>query len=232
MILKQESKYGYTYLLSVLLVAVAAGGAAYVLLYPILSGEKRARKRQMAFHSKSSRQANMRNIEAANRRKQVEGSLKDIANRNDKKQSLSLSVLIGQAGLNWSEKTFYIISAIMAVVVTALLFLLAGEILYALPGLLVGGFGLPRWMLSFMAKRRIRKFIEELPNALDVITRGIKAGLPLGDCMRIIATEATEPVRSEFRRTVEAQVMGLTIAEAIERMAERVPITEVNFFRL
>ena len=219
-------------LLPIILFAVAAGAAAYVFLYPILSGEKRAEKRQMAFQSKSARQANLRNLEAANRRKQVEVSLKDIANRNGKKKSLSLPVLIGQAGLSWSEKTFYIFSAIMAVVISVMIFLLTGQILYALPGLLIGGFGVPRWMLSFLAKRRIGKFIEELPNALDVITRGIKAGLPLGDCMRIIATEAVEPVRSEFRRTVEAQVLGLTIAEAVERMAERVPITEVNFFSI
>ena len=87
-------------------------------------------------------------------------------------------------------------------------------------------------MLSFLAKRRIKKFVEEFPNALDVITRGIKAGLPLGDCLRIIAAEAAEPVKSEFRRVVESQALGLTVPEAIERMAERVPVTETNFFSI
>jgi len=101
-----------------------------------------------------------------------------------------------------------------------------------LPGVFIGGFGVPRWALGFLAKRRIKKFIEELPNALDVITRGIKSGLPLGDCLRIIATESVEPLKSEFRRTVEAQMLGLTIPEAIEGLAERMPITEVKFFSI
>ncbi len=83
-----------------------------------------------------------------------------------------------------------------------------------------------------MRKRRINKFVQEFPNAVDVIIRGIKAGLPLGDCLRIIAAEAAEPVRSEFRRVVEAQTMGLTIAESVERMTESIPTPEANFFAI
>jgi tight adherence protein B len=219
-------------LMQMTLVALAGGAVAYLLLYPLMSGEKRAIKRQMAFKGRSERQKTVRSGEAVNRRKQLEESLKDIAKRNDKKTSRSLNVLITQAGLTWSKKTFFIISGIMAVGVSISIYALTNQILYALPGLIIGGLGVPRWLLMFLAKRRIKKIVEELPNALDVITRGIKAGLPLGDCLRIIVAEGSEPIKTEFLRAIEAQLLGLTIAEAIELMAESVPIAEVKFFSI
>jgi len=54
-----------------------------------------------------------------------------------------------------------------------------------------------------------------------VIIRGVKAGLPLGDCMRVIASESAEPVRTEFRLMVEATALGLSLGEATERIVER-----------
>lgn len=111
-----------------------------------------------------------------------------------------------------------------------LVFVASGNVIYAAAALGIGGFGIPNWILSFLRKRRISKFVNEFPNAVDVIIRGVKAGLPLGDCLRIIAAEAAEPVRTEFRRIVEAQSIGLTIAEAVERLYENIPTPEANFF--
>ena len=105
-----------------------------------------------------------------------------------------------------------------------------GSPLIAGAAALVGGLGLPAWFLSFRKKRRLASFVNEFPNAVDVVIRGVKAGLPLGDCLRIIATESPEPLKSEFRQVVEAQAVGLTVAEAVERMAERVPVTESLLF--
>ena len=81
-------------------------------------------------------------------------------------------------------------------------------------------------------KRRLASFVNEFPNAVDIVIRGVKAGLPLGDCLRIIATESPDPLKSEFRQVVEAQAVGLTVTEAVERMAERVPVTESHFFAI
>jgi tight adherence protein B len=96
--------------------------------------------------------------------------------------------------------------------------------------LFVSGFGLPRWVLSYLKKRRIKRFTDELPNAMDVIVRGIRSGLPLADCMRIIANEAQEPLRTEFRTIIEAQSLGVTIGDAVAKLYERVPVAEANFF--
>ena len=85
-------------------------------------------------------------------------------------------------------------------------------------------------MLSFLKKLRIKKFLDELPNAMDVIVRGVRSGLPLGDCLRIIAAEAQEPVRSEFRTIVESQALGISVGDSIAKLYERVPVAEANFF--
>jgi tight adherence protein B len=96
----------------------------------------------------------------------------------------------------------------------------------------IGAVGVPRWTLAFLSKRRLNKFINVFPEAIDIIIRGIKAGLPLGDCLRIIASEAAEPVRGEFRQIVETQALGLPVSEAVERLAMRVPTSETSFFAI
>jgi tight adherence protein B len=95
-----------------------------------------------------------------------------------------------------------------------------------------GALGLPRWVLNFLRKRRFKKFLNAFPDAVDVIVRGVKAGLPLGDCMRVIAQEAAEPVRTEFRLAIEATGLGLSLGEASERIVERVPVPEASFFSI
>jgi tight adherence protein B len=93
-----------------------------------------------------------------------------------------------------------------------------------------GGFGLPRWLLIFLKKRRERNFLNTFPDAVDVIVRGIKAGLPLLDCFKMIAHEAPEPVRGEFRAIIETQTIGMPLAEACAKLYERLPLPEANFF--
>jgi tight adherence protein B len=96
----------------------------------------------------------------------------------------------------------------------------------------VGLLGFPRWLLGFLAKRRQAKFLNELPNAVDVIIRGVKSGLPVGDCLRIIASEAAEPVRGEFKYIVEAQAVGVPLSEAVTKVYEHMPLAEANFFAI
>jgi tight adherence protein B len=104
--------------------------------------------------------------------------------------------------------------------------------LVAIGAAFVGGFGIPRWVLGYLARKRITAFVLELPNAIDVVVRGIRSGLPLGDCLRIVASEAGDPVKTEFRLAVEAQAVGMTVPEAVGRIYERVPVAEANFFAI
>jgi tight adherence protein B len=82
------------------------------------------------------------------------------------------------------------------------------------------------------ASRRFKRFTEEFANAMDIIVRGLKAGLPLADCMKIIAAEAQEPVKGEFRAVIEDQAMGMPADEAVQRMPGRMPVAEASFFAI
>jgi len=139
---------------------------------------------------------------------------------------------IAQAGLDLTKLNFFLASGLAATATALALLALSGNPLFALGGLVIGGLGLPNFCLGFLTRRRLKNFALEFPNSIDIIIRGVKAGLPLGDCLRIIATEAGEPVRSEFRRIVEAQTLGLSAAEAVERMPQRIPTPEANFFAI
>jgi tight adherence protein B len=218
-------------LLVATMAALAVGGLLYVFVYPLLSGDAKAEKRKAALSRNSRSKSSERLIDSTARRKQVTDSLKEIEQRNKSKR-VSIENRIAQAGLSWSRPKFFIFSGISGGVFGLLMLLLSGNIFIALAMIGVGAVGFPRWFLNFRRQRRLKKFINAFPEAIDIIIRGVKAGLPLGDCLRIIASEAQEPVRSEFRQIVETQTLGLPVSEAVERMAVRVPTSEANFFSI
>lgn len=221
-----------TLLAAVVLAAVAAGGVAYVFLYPILSGSSRGEKRQKALVDAGAVTGRPRVDAATSRRDQIAQSLKDLEKREKTRNKASLEMRIAQAGLTWTKKRFVSVSVLIGFGLGVGLFILTQSPLLAGTALFVGGFGLPRWILAIKKKRRINKYIEELPNAMDVIVRGIRSGLPLGDCLRIIAHEAQEPVKGEFRYLMEQQALGITITDAVAKLYERVPVAESNFFAI
>lgn len=218
-------------LLLIVFSSIAVGGVLYVFAYPLLSGEAKADKRKAVFMEPGARKVGDRQTDANARRKQVADSLKEIETRN-KRTSVPLETKIAQAGLTWTRQQFFIYSAIAGILMTGLAYFLSGQLLIAACGAVIGGLGLPRWFIGFKAKRRIHRFTEDFPEAIDIIVRGVKAGLPLGDCLRIIATETREPIKSEFRMIVESTAMGLSIGEAVERLVTRLPTAETSFFAI
>ena len=218
------------------LAMVAIGGIFQVFVYPYLSGDIRAEQRRTALAASArsggaQKRTADRFQDTEKRRKQVTDSLKEIEQKG-KSKKISFEAKIKQAGLTLTKQQFMLMSAALSVAVAAVVFYMSENLLYVLPGLLIGGFGLPNWIIGFLRKRRIKKFVAGFPDAVDVIIRGVKAGLPLGDCLRVIAGESAEPVRSEFRQVIEATTMGLPLGEAVERLYERVPVSEANFFSI
>jgi len=105
-----------------------------------------------------------------------------------------------------------------------------GGLLAAAPLGFAAGFGLPRWLLGWLKKRREAKFLAALPDAVDIIVRGIKAGLPLFDSIKVVTADAPEPLRTEFASIVETQAVGMPLGDACLRLFERMPLPEANFF--
>src|SRR5262245_34190287 len=210
----------------VALAACSAGAIAYAFLFTRIETERNVGKRLETVKKADTDRAAVkasrdRLAEVAKRRKSVQDSLKELDDRQ-KARNLNLKkpplrMQIRQAGMQVDVRRFYVYSAVCGLILTIVAFFL-GAPLYVLPGvLLAGGLGLPRWFISFRRGRRIKAFLNEFPNALDVIVRAVKSGLPLNDGIRLIANEAQEPVRTEFRRIVEAQQVGLSIPEATLR---------------
>ena len=211
------------------LVTVAIGGVAYVFLYPSLSGERKAEQRRQSV-TKTEPLARVSRGPQKSRRDLVESSLKDFDERHKKSKRVPISVRIMRAGLSWSKRKFIIISAFIGLVM-AFLGILSGTGLLGSAGLgFAGAFGVPRWLLSFLRKRREARFIDGLADAVDIIVRGVKAGLPLGDCIRMISVESSEPLKTEFRLIMETQAIGMPLGEACGKLYERTPLPEANFF--
>jgi tight adherence protein B len=210
---------------------LAAGGVAWVFIYPLLSGERRADQRKASIaRAQPVVAAGIGRAAPKVRREQVEETLKEIETRRKNAKSPPLSVRIAQAGLRLSKRQFIVISAGLALAAGAVAFGMGASLLTTAGICFAAGFGLPRWMLNFLKRRRERKFIEAFADAVDVIVRGVKAGLPLGDCLKVIATDAEEPVKSEFRALVETQTIGMPLGEACTRLYESMPLAEANFF--
>lgn len=210
------------------LTAVTIGGVAWVFLYPLLSGEKQAEKRRSSF---TSAQPVLRvDDRMRSRRVQVEDSMKELEHRLAATKKVPLPIRISQAGLSWTKQQFIIGSSVLGVIALIAAFLGGVALLPAIGFAAATGFGLPRWVLNFLKKRREKKFIDALPDAVDIIVRGIKAGLPLFDSIKVVVADSPEPLRSEFSAIVETQTIGMPLGEACQRLYERMPLPEANFF--
>jgi tight adherence protein B len=165
------------------------------------------------------------------RRKAIEIQLKE-AERKERKARMTMAARLRHAGLTISIRTFWIISGGLALVATLVAFVFGLNIFVALGAGLVAGIGLPRWIVGFIGTGRMKKFGLEFPNAVDVIVRGIKSGLPVHDCFKIIAKESPAPLGPEFTKLVEGLGVGLTLPQALEKMYERIPTPELKFFAI
>jgi tight adherence protein B len=212
------------------LVALAIGGVAWVFVYPFLSGEKRVERRMADVARAEPIAARPTRATGKVRRDQIEGTLKEIEQRRRKAKRPPLLVRLRQAGLDWSKRRFMVTATTLGVAVFVVMIVLGMGLLRALGFGFAAGCGLPFWMLSFLKKRRESKFLAAFPDAVDVIVRGIKAGLPLLDSLKLIAADAVEPVRGEFQSVIETQTIGMPISEACLKLYESVPVPEANFF--
>ncbi len=221
-----------------LFMALAVGALAYTLLFPYLSGEKETERRIATVTDKKvggkTRSRTSEDAAGNNRKKAVADTLKDLDNKQNKKETVSLRIRLERAGLDVTPQVFWIASAVSGVVCGVGFFISAPSLplIASASAAFVGGFGLPRWFLAKLTSRRQNKFLEDFASSIDVIVRGVKSGLPLNECLNIIAREANEPIRSEFQEVVDQSRVGVTIGECFERMTQRMPLSEVRFFAI
>jgi len=221
----------------IFMVAVAVGGILIAILFPYISasGDARRRVRSVMASEKGPAKQGLRarlltEDPKDTRRKQLQESLNAIEEREkQRKRRVTMRVMLMQAGLETTPRVFYLMSAGFGLVI-AIATIFAGVPWYvsALAGL-VGALGFPRWILRYLRKRRQGTFLNDFADAVDVMVRGLKAGLPVTDAMKVIAAETAPPVGPEFLEVIEGQRVGITVDQGIERMFDRMPLAEVNF---
>jgi tight adherence protein B len=218
------------------LAGLSIGVVVYLLVNPYFSGERRTDKRiQGVTESKTARIALRAQADAVqNRKRQVSETLQELEARERAREKITMRLRLQRAGLDMAPRAFWFASMAGGVLLGAIVWLTAPNLPIIVPLLaaFVGIFGLPRWILVRLTRRRQNKFIDEFANAIDVIVRGVKSGLPLPECLGIIARESPEPIAGEFSELVEQQRVGIPMQEAFERMMTRVPLAEVRFFAI
>ncbi|MFA6019140.1 MAG: type II secretion system F family protein [Rhodospirillales bacterium] len=222
-------------LIVALLVGVAVGTLTTLFVAQAERAKMRRRIAQVAGIMTSSKSASgQRGASAGQRRRVVAAKLKEIEDRAKAKKSSgkSLRDMLLQANLDWTPTKYYVVSAIFALVGTALYLLKGFSPMIAPLVVLTLGIGVPRWLLRRKATKRQKAFIFKFADAVDVIVRGIRSGLPVAECLNIIGREMPEPIGLEFRLIVEGQKLGLTMDEVMERALVRMPTPELSFFAI
>jgi len=220
------------------------GGVATVsmtaLLYfafaPVMQARARVRRRIDMIQSKGAvHGVGVRTVaDRSGRKRDIQSRLKqaDDAKKKEKSRVVKYRRDLKQAGLTITLQQFFIICGVVAVASAALYLAMGYPPIGALPVAISVGFGLPRFVVKWLGKRRVKKFTLLFANAVDVIVRGIRSGLPVGECLNIIARESPEPVAGVFRELVEAQRLGLNLEQSLARAEELMPTSEMKFFNI
>jgi tight adherence protein B len=219
-----------TSLLLIILLFVAAGAVALALV-PAAAGGQRAKQRLKVYQGDVS--VNRRVVGETrvrdNRRKTVQQALKAQQEELKANRRLTIPTMLFQAGMTTTPAAYIRNSIIVGVVLFGLLVVAQVPFYFAAIIAAAGGYLVPRFYVMRKRRKYQDRFLDELPNAIEAIVRGVKTGLPLNDTVRLVAKDAKEPVRSEFGRILDQQAFGFSMQEAIQVLLDRVPLPEVNF---
>ena len=213
---------------------VAVAGVGLVFAGVGSSSSKTAKRVQAVAKGKGGSRQAMRPAPtdaAAQRRKQLQRTLQEHEKKR-RAAAFDAETKLRRAGIALDVKTFWMISAGLGLVAAVFGLVLRLNPLVALMAGFVGGVGLPLWFIGVLAKKRSAKFAMAFADAVDIIVRGLRSGLPLHDCLKVIGSECPEPLASEFRRLVESLSMGMTMEQALDKMHERMPAPELRFFSI
>lgn len=224
----------------ILLLLLMLGTATLVIAgYAVLAPQFKARarlRRRMAWAARHEGAQGIagRDPRDSGRKREIQSRLKEAEAKKAPKETLATRYrrALRLAGLSMSLRQFFLLCGVLALVVAGSYFALGYPPIGALPAAIAGGFGLPRFIVGWLGKRRVKQFTLRFADGVDVIIRGIRSGLPVGECLNIVARESPEPIAGVFRELVEAQRIGLTLEQSLARSLEMMPTPEMKFFTI
>ncbi len=198
----------------------------YVLTAPkaVVSGASRIKSDVKTGDNKKSK--------GVDRRKQIQDQLRKQEELRKQSSKVPLSVMMERGGIGGTVTSLYIKFVIFGLLVTVGLIFIGVKPLFAVAALPICAVLLTPKFVKMRINRQQKKFIAEFPNAIDVLVRGVRTGLPVNEGMRVIAREIPEPVSTEFRIITESTGVGVTLEDALQRFYNRMPLSEVNFFNI
>ena len=216
---------------AVFITFTAAGTA---LLLPQMKAKSKLKQRISAVSGNvSSTKAARSGGGDSGRRRDIQSRLRQLENAKTKKSfAVKMNESIRQAGLRLTLRKYFLLCAGVCILAGIFYKIMGYHLIGIIPFAFTVGFGLPRYILSILKKRRVTQFTKNFANAVDVIVRGIKSGLPVSECLKIIATESPQPVASVFTEIVESQGLGLTLEASMERAQEQIRTPELQFFAI
>lgn len=142
----------------------------------------------------------------------------------------ALAIRLEKTGKNWTLTHYAYASIGLGLAVALLVYLKSGAFMLALGlGVLVGA-GLPHLVVGKLIKKRITKFNAKFADAIELLVRGLRSGLPVTETLQVVATEIDGPVGIEFKGIVDRIRVGRTMEDALQVTADRLGIPEFNFF--
>ena len=145
-------------------------------------------------------------------------------------RSQALALRLQATGMGWTVKQYVYASVGLTVMVGLIIYLQTGvPLLSAIAGLLIGA-GVPHMAVGFFMKRRTAQFNARFPDAIDLLVRGLRSGLPVTETLAVVAQEIPGPVGIEFKGIIERIKIGRSMEEAMQESADRLGIAEFNFF--
>jgi tight adherence protein B len=141
-----------------------------------------------------------------------------------------LRLRLAQTGKSWTLKQYLSASGGIAAVVMVVLWFKGAPFYLALFGGLMLGAGLPHFVVGFLMKKRVKQFTTNFPDAIELLVRGLKSGLPVGETLGMVAKEVPGPVGQEFKMVTEKIRIGKTMEDALQETADRLGTAEFQFF--
>lgn len=208
-----------------LCVASLVGGLALLLVGTSESGVED--RLAVLTGSSSAKQAKEALLKGSVLSHPLEGSQHAIWERLSKLGNLNL--LLEQADTAMTPPQFFGVSAVMAVVGMFIPVLAGMHPSIVLPmGLMLAT--LPLGWLLFRRRRRMKQFAKQLPDALELVARALRAGHSLGSGFSLVAEEMRPPISKEFQRVFEEQNLGVSLEDSLDNMSDRIPNMDLRFF--
>jgi len=141
-----------------------------------------------------------------------------------------LAIRMEKTGKNWPLSYFFYAAGGLFLLASGLLLLKGAPILLCLFVVLLLGAGLPHFIVGFLINRRVGKFTASFPDAIELLVRGLRSGLPVTETIGVVAKEVGGPVGEEFRKVVDRIKIGQTMEDALQESAKRMDTPEFQFF--